>query len=304
MTTINARATTAGRQRLGIILCLFAATGLGLAVAVSRLAYEGGTNGLTIASTRGCLLFLGIAAFCALSGRGFRLATRDLWNCVGLGLLAAMMFYGNIAAVQFISVGLTALLFFTFPPIIAVLSIVFVRERVGPGRLAAIAIAFAGLALMLGVSSDAIDPRGVVLALGAALAAAWNSVWLSRRMGNCDIFVVTFHMAWVAAAALVVISLALGGIHWPELAIGWIGLVAVASLQALSVPAYFVAIPIIGAVKSGMISNLQPLVSILAAYLLYGEVLSPVQWIGGAMVLSGVWIMQFSDRRRQAEPGS
>lgn len=299
MRPVDTGAADAGRQRLGLVLCLFAATGLGLAVAVSRMAYEGGTNGLTVASTRGCLLFLGIAVFCALSRRGYRLPQRDLWNCIGLGLLAAMMFYGNIAAVQYISVGLTALLFFTFPPIIAVLSIIFVRERVSIGRLAAIAIAFAGLALMLGVSADAIDPRGVALALGAALAAAWNSVWLSRRMGHCDIFIVTFHMAWVAAAALVALSLVLGGIHWPELAIGWVGLIGVVVLQATSVPAYFVAIPIVGAVKSGMISNLQPLISILAAYLLYDEVLSAMQWMGGAMVLGGVWMMQMSDRRRR-----
>ena len=297
-------ATEARRQRLGIALGLIAATGLGLAVAISRLAYEGGTNGLTIASTRGSVLFLGIAAFCLLSGRNWRLGPRDLLPCMGLGLLAAMMFYGNVAAVQYISVGLTALLFFTFPPIIAVISIVFVREPVGFGRLLSIAIAFAGLALMLGVSADAVDWRGVVLALCAALAAAWHSVWLARRMGHLDIFVVTFHMTWVAAAALLGISLAVGGIHWPTLSVGWLGLIGVVALQALTVPCFFVAIPIIGAVKSGMIGNLQPLVSILAAYLLYGEVLSPLQWLGGGMVLTGVWLMQWSDRRRRQPPSA
>lgn len=291
------------RDRLGIVLSLAAASGLGLAVAVSRLAYEGGTNGLTVASTRGCLLFLGIAAFCLISGRRWRLGPRDLLNCLGLGLLASMMFYGNIAAVQYISVGLTALLFFTFPPMIAVISLVFVREPVATGRLVSIGLAFAGLALMLGVSVATVDIRGVLLALGAAAAAAWHSVWLARRMSHCDIFVVTLHMSWVAAATLLIISLSIGGIQWPDMQIGWIGLIGVAMLQAMSVPAYFVAIPIIGAVKSGMISNVQPLVSIVAAYLLYGEVLSPMQWLGGAMVLGGVWLMQASDRRRRRNAG-
>ena len=292
-------AAETGRLRLGIVLALVAATGLGLAVAVSRLAYEGGTNGLTIATTRGTVLFCGIALFCLLTRRRWRLQHRDLLNCMGLGLLAAMMFYGNIAAVQYISVSLTALLFFTFPPIIAVFSIVFVREPVSVWRLVAIAVAFGGLALMLGVSADAIDPRGVALALGAAIAAAWHAVWLARRMGHLDIFVVTLHMAWVAAAVLLAISLASGGIQWPALAVGWLGLTGVVALQALSVPAYFVAVPIVGAVRSGMISNLQPLVSILAAWLLYGELMGPLQWLGGAMVLAGVWIMQLGDARKR-----
>ncbi len=58
----------------------------------------------------------------------------------------AMMFYGHVGAVEFISVGLAVLLFFTYPPMIAVLNIVMLRERLGPASLIAVAMAFLGLA--------------------------------------------------------------------------------------------------------------------------------------------------------------
>ena len=44
--------------------------------------------------------------------------------------------------------------------------------------------------------------------------------------------------------------------------------------------------------------NVQPLISIVLAFLLFGELMSVAQFAGGAMVLFGVWLMQQIDTRR------
>ena len=72
-----------GNQRLGV--GLGAATGLGLAIAVSRFAYDGGTNGLTLSSTRAGIMALGVLLFCRLTGRRLRMPIADALNCAGLG---------------------------------------------------------------------------------------------------------------------------------------------------------------------------------------------------------------------------
>jgi DME family drug/metabolite transporter len=275
---------------------VLAAVGLGLAVALSRYAYEGGGNGITVVATRATLMALGLPLFCLLSGRSLILPWRAWRHCAGLGVLTAIMFYGHVGAVEFISVGLAVLLFFTYAPMIAVLNIVVLRERITLPNLAAISIAFLGLALMLGVSLDAVDLRGVALALGAGAAAAWNAVWLVRRMQKHDALVVTTHMALVAALVLLGLCLGLGTVAWPVGGYGWGGLSAVVLLQATAVPLYFLALSYIGAMKSAMFTNAQPLVSIGAAYLLFGEIMTPVQWLGGALVLGGIWLMQYSGR--------
>lgn len=288
----------ARRSSLGISFAVLAAIGLGLAVALSRYAYEGGSNGITVAATRASLLALGLPLFCLFSGRSLALPWRAWGHCVGLGALTAMMFYGHVGAVEFISVGLAVLLFFTYPPMIAVLNIVVLRERLALPNLIAIAIAFLGLALMLGVSLEVADLRGIALALGAGMAAAWNAVWLVRRMQGHDPMVVTTHMALVAAVVLLGLCLGVGTIAWPHSAAGWGGLSAVVVLQATSVPLYFLALTYIGAMKSAMFTNAQPLVSIAAAYLLFGEIMTPIQLLGGALVLGGIWLMQISGRRK------
>lgn len=276
-----------------------AASGLGLAVAVSRLAYDGGTNGLTVAMTRGVVLVIGLFCFCRLTGRTLRMPLRDHMHCLGLGVLMAMMFYGNVGSVESISVGLAALLFHTFPPMIAAIQFIIVREPVPLAKIAAIAIAFAGLAIMLGASLSNSNPLGVTLALGAALAAAWHSVWLTRKLKYRDPLVLTFNMAVIAALLLCLITIGSDQVQAPDMPVGWLGLVLVVVLQAASIPLYFIAIQRIGALKSAMVSNVQPVVGIVAAYVLYRELLSPPQFIGGAMVLGAVWWMQRFDRKRR-----
>ncbi len=276
---------------------MLAAVGLGMAVALSRYAYEGGSNGITVAASRATLMAVGLPLFCLLSGRALALPWRAWGHCVGLGALTAMMFYGHVGAVEFVPVGLAVLLFFTYPPMIAVLNIVVLRERLSLPSLIAVAIAFLGLALMLGVSLEVADLRGIALALGAGMAAAWNAVWLVRRMQDYDAMVVTTHMALVAAVVLLALCLSFGTIAWPINATGWGGLSAVVLLQATSVPLYFLGLSYIGAMRSAMFTNAQPLISISAAYLLFGEVMTPVQLLGGALVLGGIWLMQISGRR-------
>jgi DME family drug/metabolite transporter len=288
----------------GVAIAVTAASGLGLAIALSRLAYEGGTNGLTVTTTRALLMVLGLLVFCRLTRRRLRLPVREHLHLIGLGVLMAMMFYGNVGSVQFIPVGLAALLFYTFPPMVALITVVVVREPVPAGKLAAIATAFAGLAVMLGASLAHSDPLGVALALAAAASAAWNAVWVARRLVHRDPLVLTFHMAVVAAVLLVSASLVSGRLEAPQTGSGWLGLVLVVALQAASIPLYFVAIPRIGALKSSMVSNVQPVVSIVAAFALYGELLTPMQLLGGILVLGAVWWMQRVDARRQGAPGA
>ena len=64
----------------------------------------------------------------------------------------------------------------------------------------------------------------------------------------------------------------------------------------ISLPLFYLALPKVGALKAGMVVNLQPVVSIVAAYLLFAEIMTLVELAGGAMVLLGIWMMQRLDK--------
>ena len=286
----------------GIVLALLSAVGLGLAVAMARYAYEGGTNGLTVASIRSFVLAAVLFVYCRATGRSLGLGRADRRSCAWLGLLMSMGFYGNVGAVEYISIGLTALLFFTFPPLIGLIQAVLDRTWPALAKVAALATAFAGLATMLGASLGASDPRGVALVLAAAIAVALNSVGIVRLVGHIHPLVGMFHMAVTSAVALPALTLATGSVQLPVSGIGWAGTFGVIVFQCASLPLYFVAVTRIGALKTAMLSNLQPLTSIVAARVLFGELLGAVQLAGGAMVLAGVMLMQWHDARSRRTP--
>ncbi len=211
----------------------------------------------------------------------------------------AVMFYGNIAAVQFIPIGLAALLFFTFPPLIALGEAALARRMPAGLQLLALAAAFAGLAMMLGVSFETVHPLGIALSLSASVATTLNVIGSARVLPRGDRWVMFWHMALVAAVCLMAVAIIGGSIHLPETPGGWAGMFGVALLQASSIPLFYVAIHHIGPAKSAMLTNLQPVVSIVAAYLLFAEVLGPLQSAGAALVLGGIMLMQWSDMRKR-----
>ena len=277
---------------LGCSLCL------GLAVAVSRYAFEGGTNGVTVAALRAWLVVALAGGYCLWSGRGLSLPWRQWRHCLWLGLLMANMFYANIAAVQFIPISLAALLFFTYPTMVAVGNAWLDQRWPDGGRLLALAIAFIGLAIMLGVSLASLDPIGVMLSLSAALATTGNVIGSARVMPTGDRWVIFWHMALIAACTLLVVALATNALNQPETAGGWAGMVGVALLQASGIPLFYIALADIGPERSSMFNNVQPVVSIIAAYALFGEVLTLPQWLGAAMVLGGIALMQWFAMRK------
>jgi drug/metabolite transporter (DMT)-like permease len=105
-----------------------------------------------------------------------------------------------------------------------------------------------------------------------------------------------FHMALVAAVALSIVVPSTTGITLPITTSGWFGALGVILLQGCSIPLYYAALPKIGAETSSILNNLQPATSITAAYLLFGEALTPAQGIGAVMVIGGILAMQVSNR--------
>jgi drug/metabolite transporter (DMT)-like permease len=288
------------KPMLGYLLATLAALGLGSAVAFSRMAYEGGTNGLSVASVRalGVVLLMGVLV--RWRGGSLRVPSGMLLPMCGLGVLVAHMFFGNIAAVQYIPVGMTALLFFIYPPLVGLILIVGFGARLSWWKLLAAGTAFMGLALALGVSLGNLAIEGVFLAMSAGVAAAINAIWIGQRFRHVDPFVLTFHMSWVAALVLWGVLIFDGGPVAPMSADGWLGAGAVVVCQVIGAPMYFASLRHAGAEAASMITNIQPIASIGLAYLLYNEVLTWEQGVGGFMVLGGIILMQWNEHRARA----
>jgi drug/metabolite transporter (DMT)-like permease len=281
----------------GLICAVLCSIGLGLAVAFGRVAFDGGTTPLMVALCRSGFSIGLMAALCAVTGQSLRPPKGSWPHLLFLGLLFAHMAFGNIGSTKYIPVGLAALLFFVYPPVVALINAALDRRPPRPLKVIAILTAFAGLAVMLGVGFGDLDIRGVIIGLTAGIACAVNMVWLSRKATGLHPFVIVFYQSCVASIGMLVLAVQLDELRLPDVTSGWWGLWLVVLLQSCSIPLFYFAIRRIGTERTAMLNNLQPVASIFGAIFLFQEFLTVERLMGAAMVLGGILLMQWSDSR-------
>src|SRR3546814_10760119 len=128
---------------------------------MARLAYLAGTDVPTATTVRFVAGVLTIGALIVITRRPLRLPARANWGSLGLGLLSTITSLGYMGSIFYIPASLAVLIFYSFPLLVAVGARWTEGEPVGGTKLVGLAVAFAGLAIALGVELGDLDPRGL-----------------------------------------------------------------------------------------------------------------------------------------------
>ena len=93
---------------------------------------------------------------------------------------------------------------------------------------------------------------------------------------------------------LVFIALSLGTRTWnpPQTDWGWIELIGLSITSTAAVLFVFVSTLRIGPFRTALIMNMEPLVTMVLSVLLLGEVITPLQGLGSAIMLAALMAFQ------------
>lgn len=202
--------------------------------------------------------------------------------------------YCYFLALQHADASLVALLLYLFPAFVAVLAVVFLRERIGAITAAALVLALAGTALVVGGGSGEIV--GYVLAIGAAVI---YSVYITvgsvatKGLDAMAVSTIVCTSAAVVCGAIVLARSVTGNQPTlPDSSRGWFSLAAIAVVcTALAIITFFAGLARLGPTSTSVMSTLEPVVTVGLATWLLGETLSGMQAIGGAIVIAAVIIL-------------
>jgi drug/metabolite transporter (DMT)-like permease len=225
---------------------------------------------------------------CRWAGQRFALPRPAFLQSIVLGAILCSGFYCNMASVEFLPVALAVLIYNTYPMMIVILEAVWFWRWPSPAILTALAAALAGLAMLLGVSFGTVPLVGVLIAFWGGTTGAVSTFWIGHRLAHVPVQAMLGHMMIVGSLGAAVAVAVLGGPTIPSTSAGWGWALAVLFFQFVCVPAYWVALPLIGPVLTGAFQNLVPVVGTIGAYFLYGESLTAVQLAGGALVIAAV----------------
>lgn len=268
-----------------------------------RAAYDDGADLLGVLLPRFVLAALVLWLWLWLRRQPTPLpARRRLPGLVLMGLAYVAQSFCYFGALLFIPAGMVALLLYLYPLFVVLLSWLLRLEPLTGRRLLALVVCSVGTVLTLGwlpgqdAAGTALDLRGVALGVAAACIYACYIIGGGRATRGVDPLASTAVVLTSAAVALV----AVGGVRAlagapPQLvqtALGWGALAAIALVSTVLAIALFVTgLAQLGPSRTALISMLEPVVTVLMAWVFLHEHLGPVQLGGGALVLLGAWVL-------------
>ena len=273
------------RAWVGITLAVAAAAAFALANTSASVAYHSGSNPLTVAAMRFFVPTGALIAWLRLSGISLVLSTSDALVAILLGAVMAFYNWALLRSLNEIPLALATLLFYLYPLIAAVMLACFGWEKFGWRTGAAIVVALAGLALALDVRGSNLKIDGVVLGFFGALGLAVVVVISSRVFRAGDARPLTLYMAAVAGVLLSTLCAASGDFVLPQTALGWMGFISAAVLYGFAMIAFFVAVTMIGPVRTSLVSYADPVIAAGLGVVVLGQSLTLVQIAGIALVI-------------------
>jgi len=290
---------------VGVIFALLAAVGFSAKAILVKLAYLDHVDAVTLLALRMAFsvpFFIGVALWVQrrhtepLSGKD-RLLVLAL-GLVGYYLSSLLDFLG----LQTLSAGLERLILFLYPTMTVILSALLYRRAIGRRVMAAMAVCYAGIALVF--VHDVGTMQGGIL-LGASLVFASTlsySIYLVgaghviARIGTARFTAYAMIVATVASLLQFVFTHPLHALQVPTRVIE---LALAMAIFSTLLPVFLLshAIRRIGSGNTSLIGSIGPISTILMAYVFLQEDLSLPQMAGSALVLAGVFIVSLDSRR-------
>lgn len=234
--------------------------------------------------------------------QSFRVNMKQAGVLLILGLLYTSSSIMLFSAYNYMPSGLATMIVFVSPVLVA-LMMVFLKVVPSWQVWLAIAATFVGVIIMTqGGPAESINPIGVVLSLGSALAYALFVVIINRNKSISTVSdsVLTFYSLLVGAVVFMIQVLCSGqnlmtGI---DTNLDWLNLVGLAIFPTIiSTASLAVASRNIGATKASVLGVFEPVTAIMVGTLVFGEPLTNNILIGMIIAMGAVTFMIISTKR-------
>lgn len=288
------------RHAIGVVLVVISTIALSTAPTAAKIAYDAGSNTLTVLALRGLIAIALMAACLLVLGGSLRANAVAIAYSALAGAFYAAMLYGYLGSVEYIPVSLAILIYFIHPILIVVIAAMRGRERIGWQKILLSLVVFTGLGVAIGPELSTLDPRGIALALLAAGGVCGMILFNARAQAGMSNLLTNFYMTAVTSGIFLVITTIAGGWAFPQSGLGWAAVAMTGVGIVVGLLTFFAAFQYIGAVRATMISNVEPLIGITFAILMLGETLQLQQWIGAVLVVGGLICFEIPKSRKAA----
>lgn len=225
-----------------------------------------------------------------------KIRLKDIWCFVGTGIFSIVFFnYCYFKAITMTSLSVAAVLLYTAPAIVMVLSAVLFHEKITAVKIAALLATFIGCVFVTGLIGETggLSAGGILVGLGAGLGYALYSIFgryaIERGYHSLTISFYTFVFAAIGALPLADVKMIYEA---PVKDIRMLGFYLVFALVSTVVPyiLYTLGLTALENSKASIIASIEPVTATVLGMILFHEKMSVSNLAGIILVLGAIVI--------------
>lgn len=216
---------------------------------------------------------------------------RDLAVTAAFGLVGVSVFYGSYQfAVRDGGASLAAVLLYTAPAFVALLSWLVLRERLGAREMAGVAMSFGGIVLISLGGGEGVHATPLSVLAGVTSGVTYALYYLYGRRYFARYAPAALFAVMMPVGALGLLPMAQVQLHHSRL--GWLNLIGVGLLCTYAAYSLNSAgLRHLPATRASVISSIEPVVAAVLAAVLFAERLSPAALVGAAAVVGAALLL-------------
>lgn len=227
----------------------------------------------------------------------FRIRLKDLWCFLGAGICSLLFFtYCYFQCIRLTSLSMAAILLYTAPSIVMVISLFVFREKLTPRKILALLLAFSGCCLVSGLGGGAVNLQGVIFGLCAGLGYALYSIFArlalnrgydSRTINFYAMLIATIGacILWDGAQPIRLICASPQAVLWS----------VATALISCYLPYLLYAYGLTGTEtgKAAVMASTEPVVATLVGLVFYRELPTLLSALGVMLVIAAIAVLNF-----------
>ena len=299
--TVHKRKFNYGPLLIILAACFWGSMG----IFVRRLnAY--GFSSIQIVAVRVTLAALVFSLILLIKGRkGFKIFPKDIPLFLGLGLGSILFFtVCYFAAITIMPLSTAAILLYTSPFWIMLMSVLFFHEKLNAVKIIALIMAFVGCVLVSGISGERISIVGLLLGLGSGIGYGLYSILGTIALKRYSPYTVTTYTFITAAIGSWFIcrpkDMFSEFASAPNLA--WLLFFCfLTALITAVIPFLFytLGLHMVEASKAGILATVEPMVATIIGIVFFSESLTVFSGLGILLILAAVIILNLKKKDKK-----
>ena len=262
-----------------------------------------GFSAIQIVSIRITLAALFFALILFVKDRsGFKILPRDIPLFLGLGFGSILFFtVCYFTAITIMPLSTAAILLYTSPIWIVLMSAIFFREKMNSKKFVALALAFAGCVLVSGISGEGLTLKGLLIGLGSGIGYGLYSILGTVALRRYSPYTVTTYTFVLAAIGSWFICNPADMLSKFSAASNSTNLILFCFLTALITAVipflfYTLGLRTVEASKAGILATLEPMVATIVGITCFSETLTLLSGTGIALILAAAVVLNWKQK--------